>query len=222
MTNTQNAGVRIFTTVAAVVGWVAVMLQFYLSLRMAVANGRGIGWGLFVYFGYFTVLTNILVALALAAPRVAPSAAIARFFRRSGVITAIAASITMVGIVYSLVLRQIWNPEGLQLVADRLLHDVMPIVFLLYWWIAVPKRGVRWVDVPLWLVYPVGYLVYALVRGAASGFYPYPFLDVDALGYGPTLGNSLMILVGFVAIALLLIGLNWLKPERVPVTERLP
>ncbi|MBW4652841.1 MAG: Pr6Pr family membrane protein [Kaiparowitsia implicata GSE-PSE-MK54-09C] len=222
MLNTQNARIRTFTTIAAGVGWFAVVLQFYLSLRLSVANGRGIGWGMFVYFGYFTVLTNILVALALAAPLVAPNAAIARFFRRSGVITAIAASITMVGIVYSLVLRQIWNPEGLQLVADRLLHDVMPIVFLIYWWIVVPKRGVRWADVPRWLVYPIGYLFYALVRGAASGVYPYPFLDVDSLGYGPTLINSFIMLAGFVAIALLLIGLNWLKPERVPVTERLP
>ena len=46
---------------------------------------------------------------------------------------------------------------------------------------------------------PVGWLVYTLVRGALASWYPYPFIDVDAHGYGPVLLNCL----GVAALTLL-------------------
>ncbi len=35
----------------------------------------------------------------------------------------------------------------------------------------------------LWLSYPLAYLGYWLIRGPLVGYYPYFFIDVDALGY---------------------------------------
>jgi hypothetical protein len=51
----------------------------------------------------------------------------------------------------------------------------MPILFLIYWWFAVPTDGIRWTDLPTWLLYPIGYFVYTLVRGPFARHYPYPF-----------------------------------------------
>lgn len=191
------------------------MLQLYLSLRLGVSNGRGIGWGLFMYFGYFTVLTNILAALTVSAPLVARRSRLGQYFARPGVITAVTTAIAMVGIVYSLILRQIWDPQGLQLIADRALHDVMPILMLIYWWFTVPRGSVCWRDVPRWLVYPIAYLVYVLIRGAIGGVYPYPFIEVNQLGYGQTLMNAVVILLGYVCIALTLVAVSRLKKGRV-------
>jgi hypothetical protein len=97
----------------------ALILQFYLTLRLAVANGKGIAGGVVVYFGYFTILTNILAALALSAPLLSPSSTAGRFFARPAVNTALATAMAAVGLGYSLLLRRLWDPQGLQLVADE-------------------------------------------------------------------------------------------------------
>ena len=45
----------------------------------------------------------------------------------------------------------------------------------------------------------LAYLVYALVRGAITGTYFYPFLDAGALGLGQVLINSAVLSVAFLA-----------------------
>ena len=216
---------RSFAAVAALIVWGGLALQFYVSMRLGLAKGQGVTETLVIYFSYFTVLTNILAAVALTVGAhvnptvVADRAKFATFFSRPGVNTGIAANSALVGISYSLLLRHTWNPTGLQLIADTLLHDVMPLVFLVYWWLAVPKRGLRWSDVARWALYPLGYLAYALGLGALGRPYPYPFIDVSALGYTRAFLNSAGIAAAFVAIALLLIAVGRLT-DRATVSLR--
>ena len=60
-------------------------------------------------------------------------------FLSAMVTLALAAYIAIVGIGYSLLLRHTWDPEGLQKVADILLHDAVPVMFVGCWLIALPK-----------------------------------------------------------------------------------
>ncbi len=212
--NFFSARLRVFIAVAAFVAWSAVLLQFVLSLQLAVANGKGVVGGIVIFFGYFTILTNILVALALSAPLIAPNSALGRFFGRPGVATMVAAAITVVCLAYFFLLRNVWDPEGWQFVADAALHYVTPALFLLYWWFAVPKDELRWVDLPKWTVYPVAYLVYALVRGALTGLYPYHFIDVNVIGYGAALANAVGIMIGFSVVAALLVAVSRFQPPK--------
>lgn len=205
MSTPTSPVLRAFTVVAALVAWAAVVLQLVLSLQLAVANGRGVVGGIIVYLGYFTILTNILVALALSTPLAAPSSALGRFFARPGVATAVATAITVVGLAYFFLLRQIWDPQGWQFVADAALHYATPILFLLYWALVVPKAGLRFADIPLWLLYPLGYMVYVLIRGALTGLYPYYFIDVNVLGYGAAFLNALGVLLAFIIVAAALV-----------------
>lgn len=202
---------RRLAAAVALVGWGALILQFYLSLRLAVANGQGIAGGIFIYFGYFTILTNILAALALSTPLLMPDSTLGRFFARPDVNTAVAAAMALVGLAYSLLLRRLWTPTGLQLLADVALHDVMPVLFLIYWWAAIPRTGVLWTDLPTLGVYPLGYLLYMLVRGLLAKHYPYHFLDPSVLGYGRVFVNAFLLLVGFLTIAALLVGASQLR-----------
>ena len=61
------SSIRRFTRLAAVAAWITIILRFYLAIRTSLADGTGIGGGIVTFLSYFTVLTNILVALALAA-----------------------------------------------------------------------------------------------------------------------------------------------------------
>lgn len=201
-----------FAALAAALGWIALALQLVLSVRLALDAGRSALWGVFMYFGYFTILTNLLVACALTAAALRQGGRFWRFFRDPGVVSAIATSIAIVGLVYFGVLRFIWKPEGWLWLADVLLHYVMPTLFLIYWWLNVPTRGLHWRRLPRWWIYPLAYLGYALVRGAIAGVYPYPFIDVGAIGWTHAALNSLGVWLGFSSIALVLMAVGRIKP----------
>jgi len=59
---------------------------------------------------------------------------------------------------------------------------------------------------PLYLVYPIGYAFYALLRGVVDGFYPYPFVDVGQIGYPRALLNIAGLSLAFVLGSALVIG----------------
>jgi hypothetical protein len=56
----------------------------------------------------------------------------------------VATSIAFLGLADYFLLRKTWNPQGLQLIADVLMHHVMPTLFVLYWWFNFPKGALRW------------------------------------------------------------------------------
>jgi hypothetical protein len=164
--------------------------------------------GLVSFFSYFTVLTNTLVATVLTCEWTSRESAARRWFLQPWVSSAIVVSIAVVGLAYSLLLRHLWHPEGWQFLADELMHDIMPLLFLGYWWFCVPKGTLRLRHIALWLIYPLVYFVSVLWRGHVLAVYPYPFVDVDKLGYPQVFLNAGGLLVGFVVIAVSLTALD--------------
>ena len=199
---------RRFALVAAVIGWIAIVLQMALTVNKSLATGHGIGHGLVVFFGFFTVTTNIFMALVLTAHAFESGAPFWVFFRRSVSVTCATACMIVVGTAYYFLLRRLWSPQGLQYVVDVLLHYVMPILAAAFWWVTVPARAVPWSGVGNMLVYPVGYLLYVLARGPLVGSYPYYFIDVNALGLERTLLNAAAMSAFFLVVLALLLVLN--------------
>ncbi len=198
----------------AALAWLGVLLQLYLSLQLAAANGKTVVGGIVAFLGYFTILTNILVCVVLTVPLMAPESGPGRFFSRPSVVTGVATSISLVGIGYYFLLRNVWAPEGLQWFADVMLHYAVPVLFLVYWWLAIPKASLRWVDPPLWSIYPAAYVVYALIRGALIDTYPYPFIDVATIGYQRALLNAFGLQLAFIAVGLLFVALGNASNQR--------
>jgi hypothetical protein len=196
------------TTLVALVAWVGVLLQLALSLQLAMANGKSVGDGLVIYLGFFTVLTNLLVAISLSWPLLRPHSAPGRWLQRPGVNSAITVSIAIVGLAYHLLLRHIWNPQGLQWLADVTLHYAVPLLCLVHWWFAVPPARMAWSAPLAWAAWPLAYLAYALLRGVWLQSYPYPFIDVLALGYPQTLLNSAGLLVVFLLLGSVLVAIS--------------
>lgn len=195
---------RLYSAIGAVLGWFAIILQCYLMLHNRTA---AIPETLIRFFGFFTILTNILVAVCFAILAVKPIDKRGPFFARPSTVTALTVFIAVVGIVYNVILRFLWSPQGLQFIVDELLHSVMPVLFIVYWFIFVPKQSLKWKNILPWLIYPTAYCIYSLVRGAMVNWYPYPFLDVNILGYNKVLFNIVGMMILFVIIALLLVGI---------------
>ena len=197
-----------FVAAAALAGWVGLAIQQYLIFYSRWSSGASLLGGLINFFSFFTVMTNTLAAVVLSYALIKRESAAKRFFLAPAVSGGIAVSIAVVGLAYSLLLRHLWQPEGLQFIADELLHDVMPVLFLVYWWRCVPKGTLQLKHIGAWVIYPLVYFAYVLLRGHLLGQYQYPFIDVDSLGYPQVFVNAGGILVGFVLIALAVVGLD--------------
>lgn len=196
---------RPWVAAGACLGWAALAIQLYLVLLGRWQEQASLLGGLVNLFGYFTVLSNTLAAVVLTHAAFGRESAARRFFLSPTVSGGVVVSIVLVGVAYSVLLRHLWTPQGWQWVADELLHDVMPLVFVVYWWRCVDKGHLRARHLLYWMLYPVGYFGYTLLRGHGIGFYPYPFVDVAKLGYGQVVVNALGVLAGFVLIGVGLI-----------------
>jgi len=184
-------------------GAFAVVLQLGLSIQHQLEAGRTVGFAVLQYTGYYTIITNTFCAL-VAGACIAP----ARFGRfaatlRSPVtITAAAVSIFMVGMLYVTLLTQVHHPKGLEHLTNLLLHYLIPPLFSYFWWQVVPQGSLDWRDAWRCMALPAAYLIYLAVRGAATGLYPYYFVDVSQLGYARAAINALVIAAVFLLATL--------------------
>ncbi|MBO9619992.1 MAG: Pr6Pr family membrane protein [Niabella sp.] len=183
----------------ALLGWFAIIAQFVLMLQNSVTF---LSETIIRFFSFFTILTNIMTAVFFT------SQAVGKRKYRAGVLTAVTVYITIVGLVYQVLLRHLWAPVGLQKVVDELLHSVIPVLTIVYWYRYEDHRNVLYRQITGWLFYPLAYLSYILVRGYFSGFYPYPFVDVVQLGLRQVLINAffLFILFGIIAFLFVFVG----------------
>jgi hypothetical protein len=204
---------RLLAFLFAAVAWSGLLLQAYLTLSSAMGNGKGLTGGLIIFLGYFTILTNLLVCVALSAPALAPASRWATLFSRPAAVFGVAASIVFVAISYHLLLRNVWNPQGLHLLANDLLHYVTPLLYLIYWWLVAPKGSLRWVHPLWWGLYPAAYLVYALIRGALIDSYPYGFIDAGKIGYQRTMINGFGLLFAFFVVGFVLLAFSRLQKK---------
>ena len=212
-----DANLRNFAAAAALVGWAALGLQLWLTVALVLGQGRGWGIALVIYFGFFTILSNLLATLVLSAWRVGPGFVGHGWLTRPVTATTAASAITIVGLVYFFVLRHTWQPEEAQFVADAMLHYVMPVLMVVFCAWAVPARSISWASPPWLLLYPLVYLVSVCAQGELVSLYPYPFIDVLTIGYPAAMRNSVGLMVAYVLVAGLYAGLKRLSarlPQR--------
>lgn len=204
-----------YMALLALIIWFALGLQFYISTERYLALGWSFIGSIIFILSYFTIQTNILVAVSLTAVLLKPQSAWGRFFSRISVITAVTVYIVIVGLVYTLILKGTAKLEGLFILADNLLHTISPILFVLFWLIFVTKENIKWNQILLWAIFPFSYLIYSLIRGCITGDYPYPFIDAAKIGYKHVAINSAFVLLAFVAISAAFISISrLLKKEQ--------
>ena len=164
-------------------------------------------------FSYFTVQSNILVA-AVSWLLVLRPARDGRAFRVARLDALLCIAVT--GVVYHAVLagEADLTPSGA--LANLLLHTVSPVGAVVAWLLVGPRprfdRRTVWWSV----AYPLAWIGYTFVRGAAVHWYPYPFLDVATIGLGRALLNTAVVAVLFLALA----GLAGLVDRRLPAGPR--
>lgn len=214
---TAGRAARIWHGTTAAVAVFALLAQLLIVVRAdsvpADADPQGLAERLLHFVSYFTVLSNLLVAWTTwrAARDPEVDGRLWRVLRLDAVV-----AITVTGVVHWFLLRPLVTLAGWGYVVDKLLHVVVPLLALVGWLVFGPRPRVTGRVVLLSLVFPVVWLVLTLTVGALSGWYPYPFVDVDEQGAGPVAVACLGVLV--LILGLLLLG--WFLDRRLPSTGR--
>ena len=167
------------------------------EIAIIVERGRFVPANFFSFFtiesNLFAIFVLIISALALARGKQGRLVAMLR--------GASTLNMIIVGIVFSLLLSGL----DVELTAapwdNIVLHYILPVVVALDWLIDTPKVRIIFRQTAVWIVFPVVYVVYSLIRGHFVGWYPYPFLDPNTHGYEGVAITSGVLLLGTAGLA---------------------
>ena len=191
---------RAVLVLTAALAVVSVGLQYPLSLQ---GGERGFVFETVEYFGYFTIVSNLVVALGAGLLAVDPT-------RRDPWLSAVRLAglimIVITGLGYHLLLAADVENEGLAVWTDLGLHTLVPVVTVVGWLLVGPRGLVTGQSLRGALLVPAVWLVYALARGQVTGEPVYPFMDVDGLGVASVAVTLLVISAFAVVLGLLLLG----------------
>jgi hypothetical protein len=205
MHNPPTAKTKWLSFAGFLFAWSGVLIQLFDFLR---TTDLSIADTLIKFFSFFTILTNLMVAIYYTAVLLAPSSSLGKFCNRFSTSTAIAVYILVVGIIYNINLRSIWTFTGWSRISNELLHTVTPIYFIIYWVVATLKTKLFFHSMLYWGIYPLAYFVYTLLRGSIAHSYPYPFINADTLGYQQVIINCLLVAAVFYGLFALFIRIG--------------
>ena len=155
-----------------------------------------LGVRLWHFVSYFTIQTNLLVIVTVL-PLIRDPGHDGRTWRVLRLAALVMIAVT--GLVHWFLLRPLSTLTGVEAVGDVLVHVAVPVLTVIGWLTFGPRPRIDARTVAWSLVWPIGWLVYTLIVGALTGWYPYPFLDVADQGVGPvalTCGAITLLLTG--------------------------
>ena len=154
------------------------------------------GWRLWGLMRFFTILTNALVAVQMGQVALRGRAP-------ADLEAAACLNIAMVGIIYHTLLVPETPFTGADWFTDFTFHTAVPVLVPL-WFLAFGQKDLRLSHLPLWLIWPLVYCIFAMIRGAVTGVYPYFFVDVGHYGLARILLNITGLVLVFALAALVL------------------
>ena len=191
-----------------------VSVQLIISINRAIVEDNSVGEVVISMLGYFTILTNTFATIVLTTVSLLPNSRMGKVFATPKVFGCVVTSMLWVGIGFHVLLSDYWSPDGMEAVANYLNHYIVPSALLLIWLVFPPKTKIpKWTPF-IWEIYPVIYGIYIILRGKLIDKYPYPFFDVNAIGYSQALLNGLVIL-------LVILGIGYFVMATVNLSSRL-
>lgn len=210
----MSTSARLLAFAVAAIAWLALIAQYVLFVAVT-WDDPGPWVATLRYFSFFTILSNVLVALTTTSAALASGSRIGKLLGGASLRGGVALCIGVTGLIYFFVLSSTWAPTGAQWWVDRALHYATPLLYLAWWLGGVEHGRLRWSDPLRWVLFPALFLLWALLHGAWTHWYPYPFLDVAVLGYAAVLRNGVLIGGLFGVLGLSIVALDRALGRRV-------
>lgn len=153
-------------------------------------------------FAFFTTQSNLLVGASslYLAVRLDRTSTAFKTIRLMGLV-----AISLTGVVFHVALGRLLDLDGWDWLGNQLVHTVVPLLAVVGWLIVGPRGLTSARIAKLSVLFPAGWLAFTLIRGAVVHWYPYPFIDVNTIGYGKAILNCFWVAFW---VALLLFGLG--------------
>ncbi|MFD6354014.1 Pr6Pr family membrane protein [Nocardia tengchongensis] len=197
------AWIRVLRIAFAILGLVALA---WIPLR----NLGNPNYSYVNFFSYFTIQSNILGLIVLVVGGLKDPAG-----RRWQVLRGAATLyLTITLIIYAVLLADIDVQLTERWINDTL-HRVIPIVLIADWLLVAAALKPTVKLILGWLIYPLAYGAYTLVRGPFADWYPYPFIDPREQGYGALTIGLVVMAVVFAILGVIVAALNGLVPKAV-------
>jgi hypothetical protein len=162
----------VFRTMFAVLAFAAIVYQLVSLLDNPTFHPLN-------FLSYFTIQSNIIGATVLLIGAIRRDIHTPTFdLVRGGAVV----YLVITGIVFSVLLSGTDVDTAIPWV-NSVLHEVMPIVIVIDWLLDPPSRALTYREGALWLLYPLAWLAYTLIKGPIADWYPYPFVDPANGGY---------------------------------------
>lgn len=191
--------------VTALLGFIGLSIQSYFSITRKLEQGFSVLYATNHFFSFFTIIINTSVAVLLFGYYFFPQSKLSRWFRKSVNSAAVALYILIVSLIYYTLLRNNRPLLPIEMVATHILHGYVPLVYLCLWFFKFRNGDLKYADSIKWVLFPLGYFVYILIRGAMIDAYPYFFVNVAEIGYSMVLVYAACILAVFSIIGLSLV-----------------
>ena len=181
-----------------------------MRLDALVDQGNSVPHACWLMLRHFTDLTNLFAVIIFAA-----FAFDKRWVATPSALGGVTVAMILVGILsYWLVIGPI-ELSSEPAIADALLHIAGPIAVIIFWLELAPKGELTVRDPFLWIVFPLVYLDYSILRGAAESDFAYRFLNGVAVGWDRTFWTALLILLTFLDLGLAIVWADgWLPRSR--------
>ncbi|WP_392563834.1 Pr6Pr family membrane protein [Orbus wheelerorum] len=155
------------------------------------------------YYSFFTVLSNIMLVISCLVLLFKPSCS-NKFFNVIRLNGLVGVLITM--IVYNTMLRGIHHPPTpLLRLANECLHLILPLLGIITWLIYGPFGRIKANIIFYSFLSLLTYGLYIFIRGYYTGQYPYPFINVNRVGYAKALYATVSVAILFFLLVILLI-----------------
>jgi hypothetical protein len=194
----RRVALGLFRGIVAVVVLLAVAYQAILILNSGLFRPLR-------FFAFFTILSNIFGAvlwLWLAVRWRQPRT------RNDDLLRGAATLYLVVTFIVVVVLLQGAELSLSNQVVDFVVHKLFPVLAVIDWIVDPAETDLRMTDIALWLIAPLVWVAFTLIRGALDNWYPYPFLDPDPAGYRSVAYHVIVIFAGFLVIAGVIVALG--------------
>jgi hypothetical protein len=199
---------------ASLIAQIVLLVHGGTDVNTAAGEGTvGIGIRFGRLLSYFTIESNLLV-LALSVSLVLNPARDGRVWR---ILQADALlGIIITGLVFATVLAGEVHHHGVGAWVNAGFHYFAPSWALAGWLLFGPRPRMDWATLGWLFAWPVLWIIYTFAHGAATGWYPYPFLNAHTHGYGLALRNTGVVVV----LALIIAVILRFADHRLPVITR--
>ena len=198
----SNKTILIYRIIFATLSWFTLFASYIIN---SLTTGSLLLW--FNSFKAFTIQTNFIVTIWLTLAILWHNKPESLEKIEGPLKGAFTMYITITFVIFAILLSPFYQPTGFAAFSNIVLHYITPIAFIIDWVLTEIKVQYKWKYLPYWILYPLCYIIFAIIHGTFTGSYIYYFLDINALGIFGFVSISILIAFG-IALGCLYIAIN--------------